>query len=501
MRTAWSRHLLEFAGFAIAYCVADVALIFFAFRDGWTIVWPLNGITVAVLLMRPRDRWWSTLLGIEIGAAIGDVFFDGIPFWFEIGQRLCSAGEVLLSASLLPSFQNLDTWLQIPKIHLRFVAALTVGPIVSGLVAAAMFHWVSQQSFLIAFNNWAIADALGIAATMPLVLSIGSAQMRALFEPRQLPRTLSTLALAFIVGAAIFSAERYPLGWVLYPMLLLVELRLGFAGASIAVVGILFIAVYLATTGHGMFGRWAPDGPISRDLGFQIFFGFQLIALFPASVVLFERRRMAEELRGSNARLSALATLDALTGIANRRAFDERFECDWRRAVLLRAPVALAMIDLDHFKEYNDTYGHPAGDKALRAVAETLAVQIRFPEAFAARFGGEEFALLLRDANAADIGLVAERIRTAVHGLGIEHAGNQTRGLTVSIGYAAVTPTDSDSRESLAQLADAALYQAKRLGRNRVETISSPEGLEAANAHVGQSSRVRLLRLMGRRQR
>ncbi len=497
MRKDWIRHLLAVAGFAVIYCAADLLLNVCAFDDGWTIVWPLNGITVALLLARPRRSWWSMLLGVEIGTAVGECLY-GNPFWLELGQRICSVSEVLLSAWLLPRFRTLDEWLQMPGIHRRFVGALVLGPGLSGLAAAAMFHWFAQQNFLTAFDGWATADALGIAATLPLALSIRSPQMRVLFRRPELLRSLGVLALALAVATVIFTADRYPLGFVLYPMLLLVELRLGFAGASIAVVGILFVSIFRTTTGHGPFGHWPADAAIPRDLAFQIFFGFQLIALFPASVVLLERRRMAEELRGSNARLSALASIDALTGIANRRAFDERFECDWRRAVLRRTPIALAMIDLDHFKEFNDTYGHPAGDKCLRAVAETLAQQIRHPESFIARFGGEEFALLLRDTQAREIGQVAERIRAAVHGLTLEHAAGGARRVSVSIGFAAVTPAEGDVRETLAQLADAALYQAKRLGRDRVETIASADGLDAANAQVGSSTRVRLLRLIGR---
>ncbi|MGA8708231.1 MAG: diguanylate cyclase [Steroidobacteraceae bacterium] len=497
MRNDWSRHLLAVAGFAVIYCAADLLLNFCAFDDGWTIVWPLNGITVALLLARPRRWWWSMLLGVELGTALGESFY-GNPFWLELGQRIWSVSEVVLSALLLPRFRTLDEWLQTPRIHRRFVGALVLGPGLSGLGAAAMFHWTAHQNFLTAFDGWATADALGIAATLPLALSIRSPQMLALFRPPALLRSLGVLALAFAAATVIFTADRYPLGFVLYPMLLLVELRLGFAGASVAVVGILFISILRTTTGHGPFGHWPADAVIPRDLGFQIFFGFQLIALFPASVVLLERRRMAEELRGSNARLSALVSIDALTGIANRRAFDERFECDWRRALQRRTPIALAMIDLDHFKEFNDTYGHPAGDKCLRAVAETLAQHLRQPESLVARFGGEEFAVLLRDTQASEIGPVAERIRAAVQALSFEHVAGAPWRVSVSIGFAAVTPAEGDVRETLAQLADAALYQAKRLGRNRVESIASADGLEAANAQVGNSTRVRLLRLIGR---
>lgn len=418
------------AAFAVAYAAAVVAVNVFAFSDGWTLVWPINGITVALLLRQPRAHWWPLLLGVEIGTGLGDIF-DGQPFWFEIGQRACSVMEVLITACLLPPFKTLEDWLQQRQLSRRFIAALLLGPGLSGVVAAELFRWVLGQDFLSAFNFWATADALGIAATMPLALTFDSPQMRSLFEPRALARTVPTILFALIGGALIFYVQRYSLVWALYPMLLYIELELGFAGASIVVVGILFVSVYLTTNGDGPFGAWKGDHSLSGTLAYQVFFGFQLVALIPASVVLFERRRMAEQLRETNARLSELASLDALTGIANRRAFDERFEREWHRAVLQRTPIALAMIDLDHFKQFNDTYGHPAGDKCLRAVAVALAGQIRYPESFVARFGGEEFAVLMGNSDLASAGLVAERIRGAIHGLSIEHAGSPSGRITV----------------------------------------------------------------------
>lgn len=496
-RHAWLRAAAEVASFGAIYLVLDVALNVFAFSDGWTIVWPLNGVTVAMMLMRPRSAWPAMLLGVELGTAIGE-YLDGNALALEIGQRVCSVTEVLLSAALLPPFKTLESWLHTPRLYARFLASMALGPGISGVMAAAMFHVFAGESYVEAFNRWATPDILGNAATMPLILSLRSPQMKSLFQLPALTKTVGVLTLALCAAALIFWVSQYPLLFLLYPVLLLVDSNLGFAGSAIALLGVTLISIYLTTNGHGPFGQWPASSPIARDLAFQIYFGFHLIALLPASVMLIGRRRWAEELRGSNARLTVLASLDSLTGIANRRSFDDRLAEEWKRAVGLRTPIGLVMIDLDHFKQYNDRYGHPAGDRCLRRVGEALTASCRYPDGLVARTGGEEFAVLLPGCGAVETQGISERFRIAISELAIEHAGNPWFRVTVSIGFAAVKPTPADRETELWQLADAALYQAKRLGRNRVECISSAEGLEAAREQVGVSSKIRLLRLIGR---
>jgi diguanylate cyclase (GGDEF)-like protein len=482
--------------YALCYFAVDIALNAFAFADAWTIVWPLNGVNVALLLMRHRSRWPWMLLGIEIGTGFGELFDNNYPL-MELGQRVCSAAEVLISASLLPAFVTLDSWLRTPRIFVRFSAALILGPGISGLMAAVLFHYAKGQPFLLAFNNWAIADALGIAATMPLALSIGSPQLHDLFQRAALPRTMGVLLLAFAGAELIFSVSRYPLLFLLFPLLLLVDSLLSFAGSAVAVVGVLFISVYFTSRAMGPFGIWPAGLPVPRDLAMQMFWGFQMLALFPASLMFMERRRMAEELHRTNARLTVLASLDGLTGIANRRSFDERFTDEWNRAMRHRKPLGLAMIDLDNFKQFNDLYGHLAGDRCLCSVADALTRQVQRPEDLVARFGGEEFALLLPHTSPDGALKVAERIRTAIIALGIEHLGNSWNCVTVSVGYSALVPTQADGQSTLIQLADAALYRAKSAGRNRCDTISSVEGLHT-DSSASTTSRNRIVRIFGR---
>jgi diguanylate cyclase (GGDEF)-like protein/PAS domain S-box-containing protein len=169
-------------------------------------------------------------------------------------------------------------------------------------------------------------------------------------------------------------------------------------------------------------------------------------------------------------KLAALAISDGLTGLANRRHFDERLQEEWARAKRDGAALSLLLIDVDHFKKFNDQYGHQAGDACLRTVARVLAEQARRPADLAARYGGEEFALLLPNTDPEGCERVGEKVRDALHAFGMLHALNPpSRRVTVSLGGATKLPAgDAAECTSLVETADRALYAAKDSGRDRV---------------------------------
>jgi diguanylate cyclase (GGDEF)-like protein len=168
-------------------------------------------------------------------------------------------------------------------------------------------------------------------------------------------------------------------------------------------------------------------------------------------------------------KLAALATSDGLTGIANRRHFDERLADEWARAKRDGTPLSLLLIDVDHVKRFNDQYGHQAGDACLRSLARILAAQVRRPADLAARYGGEEFALLLPNTGAGGCVEVGERVREALRELGMLHALNPPSKLvTVSLGGATNIPALAVADDSLVAAADRALYAAKESGRDRL---------------------------------
>jgi len=179
-------------------------------------------------------------------------------------------------------------------------------------------------------------------------------------------------------------------------------------------------------------------------------------------------------LKQKNDLLEKLVRIDALTEINNRRFFDESFEHEWRRALRSGQSLALCLLDIDHFKQFNDNYGHAAGDKCLLQVARCLDKQIRRSGDFVARYGGEEFVFLWLDADESAAILLAERARKAIAELNISHHYSScAQHVTASFGVTLFTPDPSQNKEVMLQQADDNLYLAKERGRNQVVCLKS----------------------------
>ncbi|WP_101209397.1 diguanylate cyclase [Pseudomonas sp. 43NM1] len=174
-------------------------------------------------------------------------------------------------------------------------------------------------------------------------------------------------------------------------------------------------------------------------------------------------------LKLQNDLLRSMALMDGLTGVANRRKFDEDILADWRQCYRERKPLSLVLVDVDFFKRYNDQYGHQAGDGCLKSVAQELSLTVRRPYDLVARYGGEEFACVLPNTNLAGAVEIAERMQERIRALGIEHSASDVDSVvTVSLGVATVTPTGDLTISALIEAADKQLYRAKIAGRARV---------------------------------
>jgi diguanylate cyclase (GGDEF)-like protein len=188
------------------------------------------------------------------------------------------------------------------------------------------------------------------------------------------------------------------------------------------------------------------------------------------------------ELIASNDRLTVMASIDMLSGLANRRGFQSRLDFEWMKAQQSNRELSLLMIDVDHFKPFNDTYGHPEGDACLSRIGEALAGLAEATTGFAARYGGEEFCLLMPNTGAERALEVGEMVRSAVQNLMIPHSTSSYQAVTVSVGVAGTRPNEGLKPGDLLEAADASLYAAKRNGRNTVTGHSLGQTAENSDA-------------------
>jgi diguanylate cyclase (GGDEF)-like protein len=203
---------------------------------------------------------------------------------------------------------------------------------------------------------------------------------------------------------------------------------------------------------------------------------FLLVGLLACAIAARQVERWTRRSFLETRLLGELAANDELTGMKNRRVLDEHLARLWSQALQDKRSLAILLIDVDHFKSFNDCYGHQAGDLALRSVAQEAQRFVSRPLDVIARYGGEEFVAVFYDFDADQAVRVAEQMRRAIESLGIAHRGSRTAPrVTISIGIAVVQPTAGRARQGALQLADEALYEAKVKGRNRVELMTDAE--------------------------
>ncbi len=244
--------------------------------------------------------------------------------------------------------------------------------------------------------------------------------------------------------------------------------RLGAAFAA-TLAAIFALCVQRTPGGAGLAGI-VQAGLMAVCCLFAAFGAWRLETATRRSWALMLRERMKHrDLTHRNVELAELARRDPLTGLVNRRAYENCEQSCWRRAAQTGVPLGLIVLDIDHFKSFNDYYGHPAGDVCLQTVSRCLSEQLRGNGDMVARIGGEEFAILLPDLGVETAGDIAERVRLAVAALQLPHLGRGTASIvTISCGACSLIPQPGMTPKDLFAAADAALYLAKQAGRNRV---------------------------------
>ena len=311
-----------------------------------------------------------------------------------------------------------------------------------------------------AFKDHALLRAM-LAAPEGVVSQTGLDGVRRVFGFVQLPGTDTRLAVGLDEGQILQGVDRAMriayLQLAAIGTLLLLAIWIG--GNRLIVRPLRVLTRLAERFGRGEYEIHAAQRPWAAEF-------VPLVTAFDEMSANILARR--NEARIMTERLNELATKDELSGLANRRAFDAALAREWKRAEMRGEALALVMIDADHFKAFNDHYGHVGGDACLRTLGDILSRAVRTDLDCAARYGGEEFAILLPGMEAADAFKLAEQLRADVAACCMRHAKAPCGFVTVSVGVAALRSEAVDSAQGLVEAADAALYAAKRRGRNTV---------------------------------
>jgi diguanylate cyclase (GGDEF)-like protein/PAS domain S-box-containing protein len=593
--------LRRLAWVALTLALLDMAALLLNMRSwqmsGVTILWPSNGLLLGVLLRAPR-RQWPAYLAVGFAVDLGVNLTLSFAFWSSTYVASCNMLEAGLAALLM--YRTVS-----PKPDLtqrkQLLSLLVFGVVIAPAVASLLVQLNPVAALALplvnSFKHWFAADALGIAVMTPLYLSFTS---RERFAGRSRLEIVGLLAALSAVATLVFWQTRFPVLFLVLPVLLVLGVRLRLAGSALGLLIVSIIGGFFTIEGHGPIGLMQSSSVLAHDLMLQFFVAISMLVLYvveigtaereslqsslvesetrfrllaeasndvivlsdlsgnrhyvspavrsvlgwkpeellgldyhqivhpedldgmealldsctsgsPAGTLIYrclmkdggylwmeanirlyhdsvtgepigfvnvvrdvsKRKAAEEELSMAVRQAETLAMVDGLTGIANRRRFDETIEQEWRRTMREGGVLSLLMIDVDHFKFYNDLYGHVMGDACLREIALTAQRVIHRASDLFARYGGEEFVVVLPNTDARGAQLVAEQIRVAVEQCCLPHSGNSHGVVTVSIGCATQGLSLDSTPISLLEAADMALYRAKSAGRNRVE-IAEP---------------------------
>jgi len=369
------------------------------------------------------------------------------------------------------------------------VLGLRTGALFSILINFCFFFVDRQIDALAPHLEWLNVWRMGVA--LPFFIIVG-----ALTFFIKNDRLLNVLALTGIVGGsvivmALMAKSPAPVNdyyWaalnivVLYPFILMnMDYRYAVVcGVSAVVVFVVGTNTVVAMS-HG--GLLTAVGVLSVALTVGLVGGY-LLERFRRSDFLqrYLAQQVVHTLKRSNIKLESLSHMDPLADIPNRRYFDSNYEKEGGRCRRNHLPITVLLVDIDRFKLYNDSYGHPAGDHVLRQVARTIKRALRRPSDFVARYGGEEFAVVLADTGESGARETGNRILENIRKMYISHdyrEDDEVPYITVSIGAATEIPDTHSNTDTLVEAADKALYEAKRAGRDRIVTRKS--GLESVS--------------------
>jgi diguanylate cyclase (GGDEF)-like protein len=424
----------------------------------------------------PRRHWPYLLAAGYVGNIIAHLLM-GDPASEVVLLSACDILETAIAAYSVGIVLGDGVDLTEQKQLLQFVAfAVIFGPLVASLVAGMILHFLVGSGLGVSLR-WFPPSALGMSVIPPLVLGLARRETWDLFRPARLVNTLLYLLLIATATVAIFSRSEFAMLFLIIPPLLFLVVRLGLSGGALGCCVVAALGTDFTIGRHSGALTQLDPSLEHRILMLQLFLATAVLSVSVIAVVLADLQRASRDVRESEMRyrtlaasMEMLAALDPLTQVANRRCFDEALDREWQRALRARTPLSLILFDADYFKSYNDRYGHLAGDECLKRIADTFTSTVRRPADLVARFGGEEFGIILPETDAAGAFRLAESLRVHVEKLSWSHASSPTGIVTLSGGCASMTPLVGETATDLLNSADEALYEAKRQGRNRIES-------------------------------
>ena len=415
-----------------------------------------------------------------LGNFAGHLLFHD-PMWETLQLSACDVGETAIAAYgvAFALVQRVDLTRQ--RQLLQFLGfAVLLAPAAASVTAGLALHLGLDSPLTVALL-WFPASALGMAVVVPVILGLARKETRDLFHPSRLANTLLYLLTIAAATTLIFSRADFPWLFLIFPPLLFLVVRMGLSGGMLGCCVVAAIGTnFTVSAGGGPLSRLADSSLENRILILQLFLATAVLSVSVVAIVFADLKRAhaaagvsEERYRQLANSMETLASRDPLTGVANRRQFDRSLFDEWKRAAREAAPLTLLILDVDRFKAFNDLYGHLEGDRCLRSIAGIAQETSHRSTDTVARLGGEEFAILLPGTPSASAQETAERLRRAVMDLGIQHDDSEHGVVTVSLGCATLVPSQAADATQIIAAADAALYAAKKGGRNRVEVAGS----------------------------
>ena len=469
----WLARIAQVALLAAVYFGAGKASLLLAIPPGYASpVWPPSGIGLAALLLL-GNRLWP---GIWLGAAVVNYTVNESI----LAAVLIASGntlEALAGATLIRRSIGVPHRFERGEDVVKFVAicaiCATIAPTV-GLAPLSIANSLSWNDLVRNWLTWLQGDITGIVIVTPLLLTWCSREAlhwnaRYAYEGLIFVLTLAIAAIA-VFGYVAAPLAPFARAFVILPFIVWAAFRFSQREVTTVTAAVCTIAIGDTMTNLAS----ATPQTLNETLFLLLLFTSTLVTTgLVLSAVVHERSRTLNELRSALRNLHTQAVTDPLTRLLNRRYLSEFLPREVIRARRKGDSLAVLMIDLDHFKRFNDTFGHDAGDLVLKEVAQLLMAHIRGSD-IACRYGGEEFVLVLPDTTLEGAQRRAEEIGAAVRDLQLSLRGKPLGPTTVSIGVG-LLPDHVASPEALIRVADEAMYQAKKAGRDRVVMGHAPE--------------------------